>query len=58
MRAAFSGVQAKEVHVCGEPAAERVLKSLVKATGDELEVGKNDLKVSLKGREAKMANPS
>ena len=33
-----SGVQANEVHVCGEPAAEHVLKALIKSTGDDLEV--------------------
>ncbi|XP_065071414.1 ATP-dependent RNA helicase SUPV3L1, mitochondrial-like [Rhopilema esculentum] len=35
---AFLGIQAKEVHVCGEPAAELALRSLVRATGDDLEI--------------------
>jgi len=35
---AFLGVQANEVHVCGEPAAEHVLKALIKSTGDDLEI--------------------
>ena len=26
------------MHVCGEPAAEHVLKALIKSTGDDLEV--------------------
>lgn len=35
---AFLGVQAKEVHLCGEPSAVKLIRNLVKATGDELEV--------------------
>lgn len=37
---AVLGVQAKELHLCGEESAVSLIKELVKATGDELEVKK------------------
>lgn len=35
---AVLGVQAKELHLCGEESAVSLIKELVKSTGDELEV--------------------
>lgn len=35
---AVLGVQAKELHLCGEPSAVNLVKELVKNTGDELHV--------------------
>lgn len=33
---AFLGLQADEIHVCGDPSAVPLLRSLCVATGDEL----------------------
>lgn len=35
---AFLGVQAREVHLCGDPSAENIIRRLVARTGDNLEV--------------------
>ncbi|KAK8443223.1 RNA helicase [Candidozyma auris] len=35
---AVLGVQAKELHLCGEPSAVNLIKELVKNTGDELHI--------------------
>ncbi|VVT44953.1 uncharacterized protein SAPINGB_P000589 [Magnusiomyces paraingens] len=35
---AFLGVQAKEVHLCGDPSSESIIRRLVARTGDNLEV--------------------
>lgn len=35
---AVLGVQAKELHLCGEPSAVKLIKELVKQTGDELHI--------------------
>lgn len=39
---AVLGVQAKEVHLCGEESAVNLIKEMLKSTGDELEVKKYD----------------
>lgn len=35
---AFLGLQAKEIHLCGDPSSERVITELVRMAGDTLEV--------------------
>ena len=35
---AFLGLQAKEIHLCGDPSSERVVTELVRMAGDTLEV--------------------
>lgn len=39
---AVLGVQAKEVHLCGEESAVPLIQELVKSTGDEIEIHKYD----------------
>jgi ATP-dependent RNA helicase SUPV3L1/SUV3 len=35
---AFLGVRAKEVHICGDPSSEDIIRRLVSETGDSLEI--------------------
>lgn len=37
---AFLGVQAKEVHLCGDPSSEKIIRKLVAETGDNLIIKK------------------
>jgi len=40
---ALLGVQADEIHVCGEPGTAELLQGLLNTTGEDLEVRRNNL---------------
>lgn len=53
---ALLGVQAKEVHVCGEPSTYNILKKIVKMTGDKLTLNEYDRLGKLNVEEKSLAH--
>lgn len=55
---AFLGVQAREVHLCGDPSSEEIIRYMCSKTGDELEIKKyfrlSPLKVDNKPIDSKL----